>query len=344
MERWPEETPACRTAKPPRVIHRLAAPTDIGVEAGHAARVDLGVATGGVWTTAQARRAGLTQDQVDSRLRTGEWQRLHRGVHSYGGISPDARMRGWAAVLACGGPGRAWAAGRTTARLLGLPLLGDPDPASARYADDVAVPAGRRLATRPRLHVSRLALVAGQTVRIGGCPSLSPVRALPGLAELLPRDALVCLLDAALHRSLMSADELEQLLAARAGRNGTGRLRTAVRCADGRAESPAETLARLVLLPHLPGLVPQVRLVDRTGRVVARFDLGDEHLRLAVEVDGLAGHAGAAMVAKDRRPDRATEALGWTTERCTWADLRGDPAGLVRRVLGTADRLRRTAA
>jgi very-short-patch-repair endonuclease len=303
----------------------------------------LGVDTGGVWTTAEALTAGLTKDQVDHRLHTGEWQRLHRGVHTHGGCTADARMRGWAAVLAAGGRGRAWAAGRTTARLLGLPLLDDPEPTSGRRGDDVAVLSGRRPATRPGLHVSRLSLVAGDTVRVGGCPSLSPARALPGLTELLSQDSLVCLLDAALHRSLVSADDLEHLLTARAGRNGTDRLRTAVRQADGRAESPAETLARLLLLPALPALVPQVRLLDRQ-RVVARFDLADECLRLAVETDGLRGHAGTAMVAKDRRRDRAAEALGWTVERCTWSDLRQDRDALVRRVLATAERLRRTAA
>src|SRR5207253_2398666 len=103
---------------------------------------------------------------------------------------------------------------------------------------------------------------------------------------------------------------------------GVRRFRAAVALADGRAEAPTETLARLLLLPVVPSLVPQVRILDRYGRIVARLDLGDEAAKLAVELDGKRGHSGDAMVAKDRRRDRRTEAYGWWTERGTWYDVR----------------------
>ena len=79
---------------------------------------------------------------------------------------------------------------------------------------------------------------------------------------------------------------------------------------------------RLLLLPALPGLIPQVRVSDRGGRVVARLDLGDRVLKFGAEADGKKGHAGGQMVAKDRRRDRTTDDLGWCTERFTWHDLR----------------------
>jgi hypothetical protein len=110
-------------------------------------------------------------------------------------------------------------------------------------------------------------------------------------------------------------------------------LRAAIAVADGRAESPAETLARLLLLPVLAGLVPQVELFDGAARLVARFDLGDPEVKLAVEADGTRGHAGTAMVAKDRRRDRRSEAQGWTTERVTWFELRREQAAVVRRMV-----------
>jgi hypothetical protein len=110
--------------------------------------------------------------------------------------------------------------------------------------------------------------------------------------------------------------------------------------ASGRAESPAESLCRLLLLPHLPGLVPQLRVRDSRGRIVARLDLDDERLWLAVEAEGRAGHEGAQMVAKDQRRDARTEDVGWRTERCTWFELRRQQAQLLRRVLRAADRQR----
>ena len=97
------------------------------------------------------------------------------------------------------------------------------------------------------------------------------------------------------------------------------------------AESPHETLTRLLLLPVLPGLRSQVEVFDRGARLVARLDLGDEALRLGVESDGAAFHTGRA--AQDRRRDSRT---GWTIERCTWFETRREGPTLVRRVLSTA--------
>ncbi len=106
-------------------------------------------------------------------------------------------------------------------------------------------------------------------------------------------DALVCALDDALHRGLVEPEHLEELVRGCTGRPGARALADGVARADGRAESPAETLRRLVLAPVLPGLVPQVVVRDEQGLPVARLDLGDRTLRLGVEADGQRGHAGA---------------------------------------------------
>jgi hypothetical protein len=296
---------------------------------------ELGVGTGGVWTTADARRRGLTVEQVRHRTASGEWQRLRRGVFTDGGIVADAGMRAWAAVVAAGGSGRAWATGRTTARLLDLPLIDDDDPATGaldRAHDDVAVPPTRRPVQRTTLRVHRGVLTAGTTT-IAGCPTVTLEGALLPLAAVLTHEALVCLLDAALHRHLLDRTQLTLVVERGTGRQHSAALRLAASVADPRAESPAETLARLLLLPVIPSLEPQVELFDDVARLVARFDLGDRHVRFAVEADGKRGHAGSTMVARDRRRDRSTGRWGWATERVTWFELRRQQAALVQRVL-----------
>lgn len=303
----------------------------------------LGADSAGVWTRRTASDLKLSDAQIDHRVATGEWQRMARGVLADSGVVPDPLMRGWTVVHAGGGFGRAWAAGRTTARLLGLPLIDDDDPATGAKEhgmDDVAVLATRHPRHRGTLTVQRLALVHGDTMLIGGCPSLTLDKALPGLAGTLSFEALVCLLDAALHNGVIDLDRLEAVVAAQAGRRSCRALRRAVDLADGRAESPAESLARLLLLPDLPGLVPQVELFDHAMREIARFDLADKDLKLAVEADGMRGHAGAQMAAKDQRRDRTTGGYGWVTERCTWWELRRAQQQLRSRVLATAERLR----
>ena len=301
----------------------------------------LGLRSCGVWTRAEALTV-LGRGEVDALVRAGVWQVPWRGVYADAGHELDAEQRAWAAVLAAGGVAgpraRAVAFGRTAARVWGLPLVDDLDPATGRcehLLDDVAVV--RRL-PRQRwsgrvLRPVRTALSPADLVRLpSGVWLTSPVRTLVDCAGVLAPEALVYAMDAALHRRLVTLPELQAAVRARSGRAHSLALEAGVRLADGRVESPPESLARLLLQPALPRLEPQVELLDETGRTVARFDLGDRSVRLAVECDGKAAHAGAAMVAKDRRRDRRTEAYGWRTERVTWFELRRESSAVLRRI------------
>lgn len=299
----------------------------------------LGTGSRGVWTRRQALRLGLTAGQVDELVRTGTWQVLWRGVYTDGGSVPTPAQRAQAVVLATiperGSP-RSVAAGRTAARVHGLPLIDDDDPATGRHehlVDDVLVDrslpqqafGGRTLLpVASRVRPSDVQTQDG--LRVTSC-----ARTLLDCARRLSHAALVCALDHALHSHLVTAEQVAQ--AASGGTAGGPALRAALRDADLRAEAPTETLARLLLRPVLPGLVPQVLLRDGIGRPVARFDLGDVVVRLAVEADGKLRHAGPVMVAKDRRRDRTAERLGWVTERVTWWELRREPELVVARIV-----------
>ena len=282
-------------------------------------------------------------------------------MYADAGYALDAEQRAFAAVLASGGADqpvqfgdplpdgsrrrrlRAVAAGRTAARVWGLPLIDDDDPATGAVEhtiDDVAVWYHARHRTDGSLRRHHLRLGGDDIVRrASGLYVMSPLRTLVDCVRLLSYEAAVCAMDDALHRQLVTRAELERAVQARSGAPGVATWRRAVGDADGRAEAPTETLARLLLKPLLPGLEPQVELLDR-GTLVARFDLGDEDLRLAVETDGRAGHSGEAMVAKDRKRDRRTGMFGWWTERATWWDLRKEQRQFVSRVVGEAERLR----
>lgn len=316
---------------------------------------ELGATTRGVWTR-RAALATLSRSRIQTRLNDGSWQVVWPGVYADAGHELDAEQRGLAAVLASGGEGqpfssrtgrfvKAVACGRTAARMHGFPLVDDDDPATGArelLLDDVAIrytappltcaqPDGSvRVLTRHHRRYRSGEL----TQRPSGLYVSSPLRTLVDCAGLLAPDALVCALDNALHRHVVTADQLAAVLVERAWCADVVALRRAVGLADRRAESPAETLARLLLLPVVPGLVPQTRLLDHRGRVLARFDLGDDELRLAVEADGKAGHAG--MAAKDQRRDRQSGSLGWRTERCVWFELRREQEQLVRRVAEAA--------
>ncbi|HUR14478.1 MAG TPA: hypothetical protein VM097_08285 [Mycobacteriales bacterium] len=310
---------------------------------------ELGAKTLGVWTR-QAALAVQTPGQVDHLLASGVWQQLLPGVYADAGFERDPLQRAVAAVMATGdavarAPGqrvRALACGRTAARVHGLPLIDDDDPATGaaeHHIDDVHTFRARSGRSLPvalgnrQLLRHRLSLLQDDVVRHPcGLLLTSPLRTAVDCTRLLTHEATVCLLDDGLRRGLFTTADLEAAVSAREGWPGVRALAAAVRAADGRAESPGESLARMLLLPAVPGLVPQVRVKDDHGRVVARLDLGEEQLLLGIEVDGKRGHAGAQMVAKDRRRDRRTQALGWRVERCTWHELRTRPGEVLARV------------
>jgi hypothetical protein len=317
----------------------------------------LGVGSLGLWTRTQAL-ALLTAGQVDHMVATRTWQVVWSGVYADGGCPLDAERAALAAVLASGGAGqpvpfgepdattgirrqrlRAVACGRTAARVWGFPLIDDNDPATGAcewVIDDVAGWTSARDQCRGerRLVTHQPRFGAGDLVRRrSGLWLTSPLRTLVDCARLLSHEALVCALDDALHRGLVDEASLDAMVVRRRGLPGGPAFRRGVALADGRAEAPTETLARLILLPILPGLVPQVELFDPQMRLVARFDLGDEEVRLAVEADGKKGHAGTHMVAKDRKRDRRTAGFGWATERATWFEVRREQAQLQARVL-----------
>jgi hypothetical protein len=321
---------------------------------------DVGVDLGVVWTWQQAI-AAVSPNTVRARLRSGRWQQLFRAVYADGDRELGATDWALAAVLASGvdhaTPNAAVVAGRSAARVWELPLIDDDDPATRsdeRFVHEVITLAAQRRLVMPKaedaprpveLRRHRRQLLVREVVRHeAGFWVTAPLRTAVDCASTLTLEAEVCLLDHCLRYRLFTAAELAAAVTERTGRVGGRALAEAVALADGRSESPAETLARLLLLPALPGLRPQVRAADERGRVVARFDLADPVVKLAVEVDGKRGHAGGQMVAKDRARDRRSEALGWVTERCTWYELRCDRDELLARIVARDAQLRARAA
>jgi very-short-patch-repair endonuclease len=302
----------------------------------------LGAATCGVWTLAAALRAGLTEGEVRGRVTSGQWRRLLRGVFTDGGTAVDAQQRAWAAVLAVG-PGSV-AAGRTAARLHGLPLVDDDDPSLRRYEaglDEVVAPTGRR--GRGGLRVHCWPLAPDEVVSRQRCPLTSPLRTVVDLAAVLRPDALQCVVDQALARQLVGDADLRAAVERFAGRRGNARLRDAVARADPRAESPFESLARLAVLPVLPGLVSQYEVRGRAGLVIARVDLADPRVRLGVEADGARWHSGPRRTTDIVR-EEALRAAGWEVVRVSWHDVRTRPDEVRRRVAAAQIRQARRAA
>lgn len=331
----------------------------------------LGERSLGVWGLDEALTC-VSRWQVHDRVGSGVWQRPFPSVYADGGVVLTAEQWAIAATLASrprnvSGPAphkpAAVAVLRSAARVWGMPLIDDADPVTGAAEESLhhvsltraapsgalrslTVPTDRLTPSKPlTLLRHRFALAeTDQLRRPSGLWITTPLRTAIDCCSALTAEAAVCLLDHCLRTRLVTLEELVEQVTLRRGTRGGRRFAQAVALADGRSESPAESLARLLLLPHLPALVPQVQVWDRHGELLARLDLADKAVRLAVEADGKRGHAGAHMVARDRARDRRIEKYGWWTERVSWFDLRRRQAATVARVMARHRQLSQQAA
>lgn len=215
-----------------------------------------------------------------------------------------------------------------------IPLIGVP-------LDRVHI-ADARASSRRRQSVHRHVLRDGDAVtRYEGWRTLAlPLACLQLAARCGVRSGVVAA-DACLHRGLVEADELTAIIESGRLRRGLVAAREAARLADGTAESPGESLLRLVL-NELPVTVsPQVEIAGTPYRVDFLVDG-----RVVVEFDGDIKYNGPDAVdvhAKEKARQAHLERLGYIVVRVKWAEL-GSPATIRSIVHAAVVRARAAAA
>jgi hypothetical protein len=116
-------------------------------------------------------------------------------------------------------------------------------------------------------------------------------------------------------------------------------LRSLAPLADGRAESPPESILRLYWIDAgLPWPVPQLEVwVD--GVLIARLDIGHPGVRYAVEYDGVEWHSSADQVTHDRRRRLAVQAAGYELDVFTKDNVFGQRRDVEVRLTQAAARI-----
>lgn len=288
---------------------------------------DIGEAPDRLLLRREAVRSGISDGELGRLTRTGELHRLRRGAY-VDSVLPDARaerhrllIRATAAVLRR----PAVVSHQSAAVLHGLPLWDVP-------LDRVHV------TRRPRAwndtsavlscHVAQLR--DDEIVSIDGLPVTNPVRTALDLARSLPHEAAVVAVDAALHRGLLSHDDLRARLFDIVGAPGSRSAARVVGAADGRSASVGESRSRVVLHRwKLPPSALQFEIRSEGAVLVARTDFAWEADRLVGEFDGRIKYGrllrpgqdpGDAVVQEKLRED-AVRDEGWSVVRWVWADL-----------------------
>lgn len=237
----------------------------------------------GVFTAAQAVRAGHGHDEIRVLVASGAWVRLRRGVyttaeqHAAHGRADHATAC-WAALLVLDRP-TAVVSHSSAARLHGLPMWTGLDR-TVRLTDPTLWRIGRGF------RVNAADLGGAEVTRVGRLPVTSAARTLVDCAREWDLDDSVVAMDAALLAGAVTRDKLRTALAGQYCWPGTPRARRAVALADGRAESPLETRGRLRLVGA--GLPPNDLQVEVPvgARMVAVADAWYEEAAVAVEFDG----------------------------------------------------------
>ncbi|MEW2385895.1 hypothetical protein AB0873_27920 [Micromonospora sp. NPDC047707] len=123
------------------------------------------------------------------------------------------------------------------------------------------------------------------------------------------------------------------------GRRGAVAARSYLAEADGRAQSPLETRARLRCVDgRVPPDVLQLEVRDGDGYLLGVGDLGWRASRVIAEADGRGPHGTPDAIFADRRRQNRLVNAGWTILRFTWQDTL-DPAYIpwtVRNAITTA--------
>ena len=213
-----------------------------------------------VFTREEALAAGHTADAIRHRLETGTWRRLRRGIYVEGahwaalGADPARQLALSVAAVQRRLTVPAWAAGLTAASLLGADVL--THPALLRLV--TASPTGPRRG--PGYAVVPVILPAHHRCVVDEVMLTSPARTVVDVARTVaPREAIV-VADSIFRETRLRTAEVTQLLADLCRAPGIARAVRIAGLADGRAESPLESIGRFK--PRWPAAVSRAAGVD----------------------------------------------------------------------------------
>jgi hypothetical protein len=289
-----------------------------------------------VFTVDDAQRAGLTRAQIETRVSTGRWHRIRRGVYcliSRWSTADDAGRHRieCAAVIRSSGAGGAVLSHSSAALLHDVPV-------SRSLLDHVVVtvpPGARRHAQRRTGVVTHVAgLPDADRREKEGLPVTSLPRTVADCLRVLPAEESVPIADAALRKDLSRA-QVEGVLARQARWPFVAAAVASLALVDPRRESWLESTSAVVMHRHgLPVGVPQVRILDGRRRFVARVDFAWLNHGVVGEADGRVKYGGDAARTIEEEKDRHAklEALGLVVVRWGARHLHGDDPVLVQRL------------
>lgn len=266
----------------------------------------------------QARAFGLTDGRLSRLVRDGILEQPTFGVYAIVGLAPVDDVAGHAAEVRASQLGSRcgwYAARRTSAYLMRLPMIGRR-PTVVQLARD-----GGQLGAHGRDRHARITpLPPAHTWEYDGTDMCTAARTVVDIARAESFRNAVVVADGALRRGVDPA-ELREVLSVMRRWPGAARARRVVDFADGRAETPLESLVRVAgRAQGLPHLEPQVEIYY-DGELLGRADFLAEEYLLAVESDGAVKFDGAGVLPALLARQEDIRDAGVDIVRTTWNEV-----------------------
>lgn len=280
-------------------------------------------ANGGVATTRELLTV-VSRKGLEVRVRAGKLVRVQRGVYAL--RPPDVPARLAALDLASGT--RIVACMHTAAEIYGFGT--EPDDRLHILDPGVRVRPSADLMVHQRIGAP-LRTVQGRLVT---APAWTAVE----IARTLRRPRALAVLDAALHVQSCTPADLSAAVGEQKGRRGIVHVRELMQLADGRAESPMESEARLVFIDGgLPLPELQYEITDLHGKLW-RVDFAWPDSKVVAEYDSVEWHANPEGWKHDRMKAARLQECGWLSVPMVVDDVREQPYELVNRIFGHLER------
>ncbi|MDA4107840.1 hypothetical protein [Mycolicibacterium holsaticum] len=185
----------------------------------------------------------------------------------------------------------------------------------------------------PLLTVHTDQLLCGETTHIAGMAVTTPARTAFDVGRRLALQDGAQRVDALMNATDVKVDDIAAVAQRHPGVRGLKALRQTLEYVDSGAESPYESLTRLLLVQAgFPRPQTQIPVFDEYGRLLARIDMGWPEYLVGVDFEGAHHWTDPRQRTWDAERYTLLPELGWTDFRVTSGMLHNAPQRLLDRV------------
>ncbi|CUR53926.1 conserved hypothetical protein [metagenome] len=269
---------------------------------------------------AETRRWGLDRRVLSRWVSQGLLMHPIEGVYYAAQLTDSLGLRLECLKLVV--PADAVVTDRTAGWLHGAPMVLAPGDHQVVPRASVFRPPGYRL-RNPLAASGERTLAPDDVMELAGVKVTVPLRTACDLGRLLRRDQAFAALDALTRLGAFDRDELLERTRRYRGYRGIRQLRELAPLADGRSQSPGESILRLRWLDcgELPSPTLQFEVAGPTGPFF--LDLSVPELRYAAEYDGEQWHGPEQRKHDAARREWVRTRLGYEVDVFTAANIHG---------------------